>query len=616
MSAPIDGLLHEAMRLHSAGEYAAAVPLLREAERQGDASVDLLLRLGDCLHRTGEYAAAAAVLNRAIAADPTSATAWYMHGVSAQQAGDLDAAGRSFARFVALKPDDAEGHHRLGSLFHLQGASERAIGPLRDAVRLRPDGVDTRDILAGALGQIGDLEGAAGELEWILRQGPENTRGTGVRNRLAHVQSLLGRTEEAILTLGHALLGPAAGGDVNAVLARFFSRVEAAIPAAIRDKPLAVYLFNVPWALGQIVSETYHFQNIARLGPESAVVIGPPRETYRGAMRTALDVATRDLTYVETRDEVLLTLAWFNFGLHVRPGRVYALFNVFGISREYFHSCRARPDRQVSTQYLQLSGEEQENGQEFFRRFGIGPDSRVVVLHARGPGFRHSPDKAYRDVAIDNYAPAVRSLLKRGYRVVRIGDPTMARLPDLGPGLIDLPFAPGHEPIHDPYMISHCEFMITCHSGPCAYARAFNRPVLVVNGIPDHMVVPENTERVSFKDYRRAGQSLGWAQIVREGLLFTRSAAEFRFRGIDVVEMGAEDIRAVVVDGAEEFERPVQAPSRPQAEFIHRIQETAAALGSSQIHRRRLTDWLGLMVDSCRLSTAYAQLRPYFCNRV
>jgi hypothetical protein len=112
---------------------------------------------------------------------------------------------------------------------------------------------------------------------------------------------------------------------------------------------------------------------------------------------------------------------------------------------------------------------------------GILPGRKLVTLHVREGGFRRGreiqdkmkargaePDKilddSTRNATIENYFTAIRYLTDAGYRIVRIGDPTMTPLSLAS--VVDIATLPRHDPALDYYCVSRSDFFVACDSGP------------------------------------------------------------------------------------------------------------------------------------------------------
>lgn len=108
-----------------------------------------------------------------------------------------------------------------------------------------------------------------------------------------------------------------------------------------------------------------------------------------------------------------------------------------------------------------------------------------VCVHVREPGFYAERRWSTRNADIDTYEPAIRYLLEQGYRVVRMGDPSMKSIDGmitrLGPGLIDYARADQKSAFLDVALIRCCAFFVGSGSGLYAVAVALNKPMCWVN---------------------------------------------------------------------------------------------------------------------------------------
>ena len=110
---------------------------------------------------------------------------------------------------------------------------------------------------------------------------------------------------------------------------------------------------------------------------------------------------------------------------------------------------------------------------------GLPEDAWFVCLHVREGGFK-GDWLAWRNAHIENYIPAIEDITRRGGWVVRLGDSTMTRLPEME-RVIDYPFTPFKSQLMDIYLISECRLFIGMMSGPYPIALLFNRPMITTN---------------------------------------------------------------------------------------------------------------------------------------
>lgn len=112
-------------------------------------------------------------------------------------------------------------------------------------------------------------------------------------------------------------------------------------------------------------------------------------------------------------------------------------------------------------------------------KIGLPSDAWYVCLHVRESGF-HNDKASERNASIANYIPAIKEITDRGGWVVRLGDPTMKKLPTLNQ-VIDYPFTSAKSPEMDMLLISGCSLYIGMTSGIYDLAILFGRPIILTN---------------------------------------------------------------------------------------------------------------------------------------
>ena len=112
--------------------------------------------------------------------------------------------------------------------------------------------------------------------------------------------------------------------------------------------------------------------------------------------------------------------------------------------------------------------------------FPILKGMKYVCLHVRTGGFFNDHDEAkFRNANIENYFPAIKELVSRGYLVVRLGDSSMPKI-SLD-GVIDYANSPQKSEKNDILLIEHCNFYIGSQSGPIDTAALFEKRILTIN---------------------------------------------------------------------------------------------------------------------------------------
>lgn len=178
--------------------------------------------------------------------------------------------------------------------------------------------------------------------------------------------------------------------------------------------------------------------------------------------------------------------------------------------------------QRASTPLVTIGPGDRRRAFDALRRLGIDPERKIVTLHVREGGFETTSRKSTetRNAGIRSYLPAIRSLIARGYQVVRLGDPTMRRLEPLD-GYFDYPFSAIKSDRLDVILASICDFHIGTSSGMSHVPLLFDRPVLYTNWMP-------------FGEFIHSRKTLTLTKTLRErnGRRVPLSEANTRFRNL------------------------------------------------------------------------------------
>jgi putative glycosyltransferase (TIGR04372 family) len=198
---------------------------------------------------------------------------------------------------------------------------------------------------------------------------------------------------------------------------------------------------------------------------------------------------------------------------------------------------------------LQLSDSDLQQGYATLQDVGISPTDRFVCVHVRQAGYK--PEFAIdspNNCAIETYFDAMKDLVDAGYRVIRLGNQTMTRLPEI-PGVIDYAHSHLRSAFMDVFLIANCAFYIGTASGPSILAFAFERPAVMTNIQPLIARPPREHDIFIPKLYRRSasGNLLKFGEILASplGYVFNNSSL-FMDEKIEVVDNSAEEIRHAV----------------------------------------------------------------------
>lgn len=212
---------------------------------------------------------------------------------------------------------------------------------------------------------------------------------------------------------------------------------------------------------------------------------------------------------------------------------------------------RAREEARLDAPPLRLrlpANREQEAAREA-AALNIDPAAPIVTVHVRESGYRSTSGLRQREwddirnARIDTFRAAFRALVKRGYTVVRLGDPTMT--PVGMRGVVDLATSPGRSPWLDAWCTMRSEFLIGCDSGPSWLAVLLGVPLLTVNAV-HFRDLSRPVDRIICKlaRNRATGAVLSVSEMLTEDFL----GVGFKGDRFEPIDNSPDDIRRAVVD--------------------------------------------------------------------
>ena len=143
-------------------------------------------------------------------------------------------------------------------------------------------------------------------------------------------------------------------------------------------------------------------------------------------------------------------------------------------------SCRWKEQHEAPLP-VRLRPEDQRRAEQLRATMGVPLDGWYVCLHVREGGFQGDwRTGVHRNCSILNYIEGIRAITDAGGFVVRLGDDSMRRLPDLG-RVIDYPHTAFKSELMDVYLVSQCRFYIGMNSGPLCLAWLFHKHVVMTN---------------------------------------------------------------------------------------------------------------------------------------
>ena len=221
----------------------------------------------------------------------------------------------------------------------------------------------------------------------------------------------------------------------------------------------------------------------------------------------------------------------------------------------------------------------------------------LVTLHVREGGSKRDASTGgfTRDVARDarteSYLPAVDELVRRGFTVVRIGDPAMTPVKRLG--LVDLATHPSRSALVDFWCVKNSRFFMASDSGPYLLSWLFNVPCLALNITNVLGVFPlRRTDVYVIKRVRdtATGRAVPLSEMLTEEFLVTLRRRMNKEGALQYVDNDEDDIRDAVLEMLAGLEQP-RAETPLQAEYRRRIaQVRTGPLVRAKLHEKAGAD--------------------------
>jgi len=154
-------------------------------------------------------------------------------------------------------------------------------------------------------------------------------------------------------------------------------------------------------------------------------------------------------------------------------------YDYFHMKQYILNYCTPDKMKDLITKVHVLSENESINNLK--KTLGMLETDWYVCLHVREAGFRDDAGRReYRNSNICNYIKAIKEITSRGGYVVRMGDNTMLRLPNME-RVIDYPFTDYNNDVNDLLLIKYCFFYLGTQSGILDVANLFFKNVLLTN---------------------------------------------------------------------------------------------------------------------------------------
>jgi len=198
---------------------------------------------------------------------------------------------------------------------------------------------------------------------------------------------------------------------------------------------------------------------------------------------------------------------------------------------------------------LALLDEEKRNGNMQLEEFGINPDIPIVCLvnrdgnHYKSRGEIEREDYSLLNFDISIFDLTVRSLVQRGYQVVRMGAGSEKPFNLALSGYFDYAVSKNRSEFLDVYLASLCKFAVSTQTGPDALCLAFRKPVCYIDTVRfSQMFLGTKLACWSPVEIYQSGERLSLREISSGEIGWIKDLADFKRMNIDVVRSSPETI--------------------------------------------------------------------------
>jgi putative glycosyltransferase (TIGR04372 family) len=203
---------------------------------------------------------------------------------------------------------------------------------------------------------------------------------------------------------------------------------------------------------------------------------------------------------------------------------------------------------------LSLTGFDQKRGWTALNNIGVPEDAWFICVHCRERGYGYSRGRdaiTIRDADVNNYLLAIQEIVNRGGWVIRVGDPTMKRIPRMK-NVIDYAHLDIKSDWMDVFLCASCKFFLGSNSGLEDLSSVFGvkRAIANIAG-PVSAVLPYGVQDIGIPKLIR---SVKEDRLLTFKEIFSSPIADFPFdhlfaaNDIEAIENSSEDIRDIATE--------------------------------------------------------------------
>ncbi len=236
-----------------------------------------------------------------------------------------------------------------------------------------------------------------------------------------------------------------------------------------------------------------------------------------------------------------------------------------------------------------LSPNQLRKGRSGLSNIGIDPTRPFVCLIVRDSGHysdslgRENPAYGFRNHDIDDFSDSIRSLVKRGYQVVRMGAGKETPISLACDGFVDYATSGFRNELLDIFLAANCEFAISTQTGPDAVCQLFRRPVCFIDvPIIEHFFIGSGLCTWNPLIYEKEGVAIPLQKLIGLNLKWQNPLEELEKNRIQPIRSTHGEIESYVLGYTDFLEAGfrLSAKDRELSEIANSIlQKNLATLG-------------------------------------
>jgi len=214
---------------------------------------------------------------------------------------------------------------------------------------------------------------------------------------------------------------------------------------------------------------------------------------------------------------------------------------------------------------LNFKSNEYIEGSKQLKQIGIDINNdKVVCIFARDDAYLKltmaSIDSSinwsyhnFRDMDVNNYIKSIKYLIDKGYKVIRVGNIAKTPVNYSHDNFLDYSFSDIKSDFMDLFLIYISHFVVGNSSGMVDMATLFNKPLLIVNGVPfSHAPLGKKDMYISKKIIDVESQSVvPFKKMINMNITDKALGEEQEFRnkfGLTYIDNTEEEIYSAIVD--------------------------------------------------------------------